>query len=152
MSTLLEEETLRALASIASASGRFASVAQCASGLTCQARCAASAHYALERRGSEWVIRLATPDRWLSESIESELVESRDSMEELLLEELKDRDWAEPPVAVKHFRDDLKQYVFEAALMSSPSPATDRTRLATLFLSFEAMFAQLGDMAEGAGD
>jgi hypothetical protein len=98
------------------------------------------------------VIRLATPDRWLSESIESELVESRDSMEELLLEELKDRDWAEPPVAVKHFRDDLKQYVFEAALMSSPSPATDRTRLATLFLSFEAMFAQLGDMAEGAGD
>src|SRR5690349_192967 len=61
-----------------------------------------------------WV-GLYTPDRWLSESIEADLMHSGDSIEELLEEELYDQG-LESRLPVEHFRDEAKRYVFRSTI------------------------------------
>lgn len=122
----------------------FAAVRVEGSRLTCVAKdAAAPAQYTLEFFETGWRIALTTADRWLSESIESQLVESRESLEELLEEELKDLDCAKAPPHVRHFRDESKQYVFECTLPIDTAAEDVRTH----FLAFESTFRQLGDMS-----
>ncbi|MSR69500.1 MAG: hypothetical protein EXS17_04060 [Phycisphaerales bacterium] len=104
---------------------------------------AAPAQYTLESLSSGWRIALSTADRWLSESIESQLVESRDSLEELFEEELKDLDCSAAAPTVRHFRDEAKCYVFECTLPNAMPCAQVRVH----FLAFESTFRQLGDMS-----
>ena len=96
-----------------------------------------------------WV-GLYTPDRWLSESIETDLLHQGDSLEELLEEELFDQGY-EGSLSVEHFRDDQKHYVFRSQVMlaqcdklDSPNMIDQVTRV---LLAYEAMFRQLGDMS-----
>ncbi|MSR28780.1 MAG: hypothetical protein EXS03_04290 [Phycisphaerales bacterium] len=100
--------------------------------------------------GTHWHIALLTSDRWLSESIESQLVESREEPEALLLEELRDLDWSEGEVAIRHFRDDSKQYVFESTLAVRGAPG-ELSRVWTLLAAYERTFSQLGEMSSGEG-
>ncbi len=95
-------------------------------------------------------VGLATPDRWLSESIEADLLFKGDKIEELLEEELVDRGIEEPPARVEHFRNDARQYVFRSPL---PKPANAKLdseimidRVTRTLLAYEAAFRQLGDM------
>ena len=135
----------------AQASGQFGTVALAADRLTCTAReSTAPAEYAVWRSADGWRIALSTADRWLSESIEGQLVESRESLESLLLDELKDLDWTEGELKVRHFRDEARVYVFEVTLAATASPK-DLDRLATVLRAFEQTFAQLGDMSGTEG-
>jgi hypothetical protein len=131
---------------------------QCQPGLLrCQARDVESeAHYKLlvepadgSTTSKVW-IGLHTADRWLSESIEADLLHSGDKMEELLEEELVELDYAGGPLAIEHFRDDAKVYVFRSQLeISTPdSPTTPAVidRAVKILLAYEACFRQLGDM------
>lgn len=112
---------------------------------------AAEAHYEVVRSGDELLVRLLTADRWLSESIESQLVEHGDSLEELLEDELVEighepaRDGAIPKV--RHFRDPARNYTFECPIPVGPDGPLESAR--RFLLGWEACFRGLGDMSGG---
>jgi hypothetical protein len=100
-----------------------------------------------------WV-GLMTPDRWLSESIEADLMHRGDDIVELLEDELHDQG-LEESLDVQHFRDDDKQYVFRSVAAKRSSAATDDEgaieRILKVLLAYEACFRELGDVC-GADD
>ncbi|MCC6682307.1 MAG: hypothetical protein IT445_15505 [Phycisphaeraceae bacterium] len=100
-----------------------------------------------------WV-GLYTPDRWLSESIEAELMHVGDKIEDLLEEELIDQGF-EGRLAVEHFRDDEKLFVFRSPVfVPAGKQVNDLTvidQVAKVLLAYEACFRELGDMKPGDG-
>lgn len=115
-------------------------------GLECRARdSAAEAWYRLERDAEGWKVALVTADRWLSESIESDLMHHGDPIEELVAEELVELGAeATSRVPVRHFRSDDLLYTFE-----TPIPHGDEAALLRHILAYEAAFRVLGDMSGG---
>lgn len=112
--------------------------------LVCAARGPESdAEYRIERTDAGWTIGLVTPDRWLSESIEAELVHTGDSMEELLEEELIDLGIDPDPIRIEHFRSEDLLYTFQTTVPD----VTPEDTVATWLLAFEATFRVLGDMS-----
>lgn len=123
--------------------------------LRCRARCGksdAEAYYYAEvaEDHKSVYVGLYTPDRWLSESIEADLMFKGDKIEDLLEEELFDRGF-ESRLAVEHFRDDDKHYVFRSNLVV---PADEKLegpamveRVTRVLLAYEATFRPLGDMS-----
>lgn len=113
----------------------------------------ADAWYEVRAKGREWVVRLTMADRWLSESIESDLTHGRDSLEGLVSDELIDLGCTHSVTKVRHFRDDAKQYVFEVDVPAPDDAFGDSTTLALQFLlAFESAFRHLGDMEGDGGD
>ncbi|WP_432798801.1 hypothetical protein [Poriferisphaera sp. WC338] len=125
----------------------FASVELTEAGLKCAARDIEEAWYEVRTDDSAITVGLYTKDRWLSESIEADLMHSGDKMEELLEEELVELAAAKTIYSIDHFRDDQMCYVFVSQADSNAPPA----EIATLLRGFEACFRQLGDM-EGEED
>ncbi len=140
---------LAAVARRATAEGVFGSVRIDGMMLRCDAL--ASAEPAEFRvfidAGKTWVA-LTTADRWLSQSIEADLVHTGDKIEELLEEELIDLDWNKAwgptRLAYEHFRDDRKLYTFRSAVDASGPDAANRIAIA--LLAYELAFRVLGDM------
>ncbi len=98
--------------------------------------------------GGVWVA-LVTEDRWLSQSIEADLVHTGDKLEELLDEELAEQDYPSEVPSVEHFRSDDKLYTFRSALSINPAstPVEEAADLAArALLAYEACFRELGDM------
>jgi hypothetical protein len=114
---------------------------------------AAPATFRLDPDGRGWAVSLVTEDRWLSESIEADLMHHGDPIEELIEEELVELGMAHPTVVVKHYRDEQKLYTFR-----SPVPLEGRDEsaaadiAATWLLAYEAAFRQLGDMETDKGE
>ena len=138
--------------------GVFGEVLVDGNSLRCRARdAAAEAWYSIVRQSDQWWVRLATADRWLSESIETDLMHAGDPIEELVEEELVElghdpqRDGAMP--GVKHFRSEDKLYTFEnpIPLASAPDASSAVRTAARFLLAYEAAFRKLGDM-EGGDD
>ncbi len=94
--------------------------------------------------GAEAWVGLATPDRWLSESIEADLMHTGDKLEEMLEEELIDQGLPKPALGLKveHFRDDQKRYIFRTCFAE-----TNPLRLAAVLLAYQATFSRLGNLA-----
>jgi len=130
--------------------------------LACKARDVESeAFYKVSLEGSDgsgepgepgvWV-GLYTADRWLSESIEADLLHSGDKMEDLLEEELVELGHDEGGLGIEHFRDDAKVYVFRSKLQPKPGETIADPGMIDLtlkvLLAYEACFRQLGDMSE----
>ncbi len=135
----------------ARASGVFGAVESGEGRLICTAA-AADAQYRVDldfdgpSRCRVWV-SMVTPDRWLSESVESDLLNSGDPIEELLEDELADQGWEGSGVAVEHFRSDDLLFTFRTALcFDDESPEVAATTVARFLLAYEACFVQLGDM------
>lgn len=110
---------------------------------------AAPAEYALEVDGDAIWALLRTEDRWLSQSIEQDLVHTGDKLDELLEEELVDL--GEQPggrAPFEHFRDERKRFVFRFLTPFAASAASkqDAERMARWLLALEATFRPLGDM------
>lgn len=96
--------------------------------------------------GKTWVA-FVTPNRWLSESIESDLMHTGDAIEELIDEELAELDYKGPPLgACQHFRDDQKLFTFRSVVPGSPPSVETAT---TCLLAYEACFRRLGDVDAG---
>jgi len=95
-----------------------------------------------------WVA-LETPDRWLSESIEADLMFKGDKIEELLEEELVDQGF-EGSLPVEHFRNEEKRFVFRSPVFLPASEKLDGEgmvdRVTQVLLAYEAAFRQLGNM------
>ena len=131
----------------------FADVRRSDGGLNCpaagvQSNATYRAKVDLPRGDVVW-IGLYTPDRWLSESIEAELMHVGDKIEDLLEEELIDQGY-DGRLPVEHFRDDEKQFVFRSPLRVSEGLEVNDPKLvedvARVLLAYEACFRELGDM------
>jgi hypothetical protein len=119
--------------------------------LRCAAKAsAAPAWYRLERDGGRWFVSLVTPDRWLSESIEADLMHHGDPLEELIEDELAERGQTGASIEVKHYRSEDRLYTFRSPL---PLDGLDERRAAEVaaawLLAYEAAFRELGDIEAG---
>lgn len=114
---------------------------------------AAPAWYRLEPEAGQWFVSLVTPDRWLSESIEADLMHHGDPIEELIEEELNELLPDAPRLEVKHYRSDDLLYTFRTRL---PIEGKDDRRAAEIaaacLLAYEAAFRRLGDMDVNQGE
>jgi hypothetical protein len=99
-------------------------------------------------QGRLWV-ELVTDNRWLSQSIEQDLVHTGDKIEDLVDEELTALGFEGGPLPIQHYRSEDKLFTFR-----SPLPI-DGAHLArseaqevatTCLLAYEAAFRDLGDM------
>ena len=155
---------LEAVAARAGASGVFREVKLFNGELCCEAQGPAEpAYYKLRTEDGGLWVSMATPDRYLSQSIEQDLVHRGDKLGELLSESLLDvglvsqRGGVDP--VVEHFRDEKRLYTFrtpiEAAVLergggvieSEPAVAAALGWL----LAYEQCFRELGGM-QGVGD
>lgn len=121
--------------------------------LVCPAKDAAEpASYRLVWEAGRLWVSLVTADRWLSESIEADLMHTGDKIEELIEEELVDLGLHPAPFAVEHFRSDDLLFTFRTPVPLPPGgvDSADCARAAvTWLLGYEAAFRRLGDMAAG---
>lgn len=159
MSTTMStwNDTLRDLARAAEDAAVFAAVRTAEGRLECDARGpGVPAFYRVDLQavaGAPAVcVSFVTPDRWLSQSIEQDLVHTGDKLHELLDEELAELDHAGPAPKVEHYRSDDKLYTFRSPLgLSAEQAAAPDARRAVLrhLLAYEALFRHLGDMQGG---
>lgn len=131
----------------------FEDVRLAGSTLRCKARhVETDADYRVLAEDDAVWVGLYTPDRWLSESIEAELMHLGDKIEELLEEELCDQGY-EVELPVQHFRDEDMLYVFRSTVpQDGVADGVDgeayAQRVTSVLLAYEACFRQLGDMTE----
>lgn len=141
------------VAETARQSGVFGEVRVAKGRLECDALASAeAAQYRLEHdRGSVWAA-LVMADRWLSESIEADLMHSGDKIEELLEEELVELGYEGEVPGCEHFRSDDMLFTFRTRV-PLPGVALDSEAAAAVaavwLRAYEACFAQLGDMSGG---
>lgn len=149
LDTLLKEIRLRA-----EAAGCFNAISSSNGWLCCIAKGAAEhAEYRLGVEDQKFWIALVTPDRWLSESVESDLVDNGDDIVDLIDEEARSRGYAGDTLAVAHFRDSNKLYTFRSPLPITvhpdgdvkATPANIETAF-TVLMSYQEVFSELGDM------
>lgn len=148
-----QRELLETVAGEAGRAGVFGEVRREGDRLVCRAR-DAEAEYRLDRdeRGRLWV-SLVTADRWLSESIETELLHSGDKIEELLEDELIDLGAEGRAPRVEHYRSDDLLFTFRSPVpVEGCGDAGVAMIAARYLLAYEACFRQLGDMGGGDDD
>ncbi len=118
--------------------------------LDCKAKAAAAqASYRVESDGGKVWVSLVTPDRWLSESIESDLMHTGDKLEELIEEELVELGCRTGCPGFEHFRSDDKLFTFRTAVPLPPggeSTPAGIELIVQFLLAYEACFRNLGDM------
>ena len=120
-----------------------------AEGMLCCAALASAepASYRLERQEETWHVSLVTPDRWLSQSIEADLLNTGDPIEELVEDELIDLGHEGPRLPVKHFRSDDMLYTFRSPIPIDPADEAAAVEAAArCLLAYEAAFRELGNM------
>jgi hypothetical protein len=112
----------------------------------------APAFYRLFAEGGRLWVALVTPDRWLSQSVEQDLVHTGDKLEDLLEEELVDLGLAGLRLAFEHFRSEDKLFTFRSPLpreWHALPPAELGNKAAMCLLAYEACFRRLGDIDGG---
>ena len=140
---------LEALKARADKSGVFKEVKITSKGvLQCAAKHSTEpAWYRVDRVEGTWRVSLVTADRWLSESIEADLMHHGDPIEELIEEELIELGYKGKPPVVKHFRSDDMLYTFISEIpVDEGNPAKAVDTAAQWLLAYEAAFRELGDM------
>ena len=140
------------VAGVARNSGCFGDVDLRDAALRCAAKeAAAEAWYTVQHEAGGWCVSLSTADRWLSESIETDLLHFGDPIEELIEEELvelgHDPKRDAPMPTVKHLRSEDKLYTFENSV-----PELGATTATKFLLAYEAAFRALGDVGGGGED
>ena len=148
---MTREDLLNNLAKSAGEAGVFAAVRVEDGRLVCDADGAAEpAFYRVFFEGDTAWVSLVTKDRWLSESVEADLMHSGDKLEELIEEEMVDLGYDGPPPTYEHFRSEDLEFTFRTPVRGSASEIdgdfADRAR--QTLLGYEACFRQLGDMEE----
>ncbi len=144
---------LQAISAKALAAGVFESVVAAPDRLVCEAKgSAAPAQYRVEVDGDKFWVSLVTADRWLSGSIELDLIHTGDKLDELIDEELVELGYTGPSLGFQHFRSDEKLFTFRSCTNIAVSAASDPASVdavLTCLLAYEACFRNLGDMQAG---
>jgi hypothetical protein len=107
------------------------------------------AEYRIELIDGQLWVSLSTEDRWLSGSIEAELMNSGDDLCEIIEEELVDQGCQNPRVTFEHFRDPEMRYTFRSRIGVDPAgdPGPVAAEAIRWLLGYEAAFRDLGDMS-----
>ncbi len=133
----------------------FLKVRRCDEALNCEAQIEdpeVQAHYQVDVSEDHEVVwvGLYTSNRWLSESIEADLMAQKEAIEDLLEDELYERGF-EARLPVEHKRDEQKVFVFRSPVFLAKNEALDDSaivdRVTLVLLAYEATFCELGDMA-----
>ena len=142
-------DTIERARALAHAAGVFGSVSVRDGRLVCTAKAAAApaSYRAFSEGGALWV-SLVMADRWLSESIEGDLMHAGDKMEDLLEEELIDQGAPINRLKIEHFRSDDLLFTFRSPLTFAPGQ-DQAAGLVKVLLAYEACFRNLGDMNAG---
>jgi hypothetical protein len=137
------------VAGVARSSGCFGDVRVQDAAIRCGARdAAAEAWYTVQHEAGGWCVSLSTADRWLSESIETDLLHYGDPLEELIEEELVELGGAGPVPPPRHFRADDRSYVFVSRIpQAEGDPNAVAGHVGKWLLAYEAAFRNLGDMS-----
>lgn len=118
--------------------------------LVCHAKAAAApASYRLFLDSGKLWVSLVMADRWLSESIETDLLHTGDKMEDLLEEEMAEVGLKAGRPAIEHFRSDDLLFTFRTPLPVAPASPDAAPTAAKYLLAYEACFRNLGDMNAG---
>lgn len=107
-------------------------------------------YYRLERAGDQIAVGWYSPDRYLSQSIETDILWTGDDLDDLIDEELVDLGWNRGRLnPLKHFRNDemLFTFVSETPIEANTVTENDAKDLARVMLAYEIAFRELGDMA-----
>jgi hypothetical protein len=111
------------------------------------------AHYRVEVEEDRIWVSMVTKDRWLSESIEADLMNSGDKLEELIDDELADLGAADLPVSFEHFRSDDMFFTFRSPIEIPQAGLSEAAKSTSLMLlAYVACFEQLGDVGIGSDD
>lgn len=141
---------LNAVAEKARSSGVFGSVRVDGDMLRCDALASAEpAEYRLFWESGKLWVALVTEHRWLSQSIEQDLVHTGDKIEDLLEEELVDLGWEKTRLTYEHFRDPNKLYTFRSPVpvdLAKLDAQDVISKVAIALLAYEQAFRPLGDM------
>ncbi len=122
-------------------------------GLSCQAKNAAEeAFYRVSIVDDTIWISLETKDRWLSGSIEGDLVNTGDKLDELIEEEVVDLGHHEAKVGFDHFRSPEMMYVFRSRLSTAIDDPKASEHALIWLLGYEIVLRELGDMDETQED
>ncbi|MFN7022207.1 MAG: hypothetical protein ACK4WH_12895 [Phycisphaerales bacterium] len=154
---------LEAVRRRAEAAGVFGSVSLSGGRLACRAANSAEpAEYRVDVQDGRLWVSLVTDNRWLSQSIEQDLVHTGDKIPELLDEELVDlgfdvkaaaaRGWT---TTFEHFRSADKLFTFRTPLPIDLNAADSAASIDTAtqhLMAYEACFRRLGDMDSGGED
>ncbi|HMN95251.1 MAG TPA: hypothetical protein PKC43_02690 [Phycisphaerales bacterium] len=144
MTQTATESFLASVRDAAIRAGVFGAIEMVGPMLRCAAPAAAAeAWYRLRREEGRWWVELVTPDRWLSESVESDLMHYGDPIEELIEEELVNLGGRAGRPQVQHFRSEDLLYTFRTPLDGDPPSEESASRL---LLAYEAAFRELGDI------
>jgi hypothetical protein len=106
------------------------------------------AMYRLMWEGGKLWVALQTPERYLSQSIEADLLHTGDSMNELIDEELVELGIDAGIGVVEHFRSQDKLYTFRSVVPVNIAgdAIAEGTKAGRYLLAYEACFRNLGDM------
>lgn len=127
---------------LAGQSGRFGRVLVQDGRLVCEADGSAEpAWYRLEHVDGRLWVALVMRDRWLSGSIEADLVHTGDKLEDLIEEELIDHGIEGIRPSYEHYRSDDMLFTFR-----TPIDADAPESALNWLLAYEACFRNLGDM------
>jgi hypothetical protein len=118
--------------------------------LDCAAKASgAPASYRLSFESGKVWVSLVTQDRWLSQSIEADLMHTGDKLEDLLGEELADLGYLGAAPSFEHFRSEDKLFTFRSIVpmdMTRLGDSKSAETAAICLLAYEACFRRLGDM------
>lgn len=147
--------TLVGVKTKAEAAGVFGTIQLEDGRLSCAAAASAEpAFYRLEiDPDGTLAVALVTDNRWLSESIEADLMHHGDPIEELIEEELVELGFNGGRPVVKHYRSDDMLYTFRTPVPTDGLTGSDlETRATQFLLGYEAAFRELGDMESDADE
>lgn len=115
-----------------------------------------SALYRVEADPEGLFVSWVSPDRYLSQSIEQDLVYAGDDLDDMIDEELADTGYAGPSLApMQHYRNDEKLFVFRSRTpidARSCDAARAGHDLACFIRAYHAALSQLGDMSPDEED
>lgn len=134
---------------ISTAAGVFARVETDEHRLSCAARdCASEAYYRIEEDAAGLWVSFVTPDRWLSESIEADLTNTGDKLEDLIEEELVDQG-LDRKLTFEHFRSEDKLFTFRSPIPIDGLKGNDQIAAVAgqCLLAYEAAFRELGNVS-----
>lgn len=122
-------------------------------GVWCQAKDAAEpAWYFVSIDDGDVWIGLETEDRWLSGSIEADLVNAGDKLDELIEEEVIDLGHVDAKVSFEHFRSPEKKYIFRSKLSTPMGDPKAAEHALIWLLGYELVLRELGDMDQTQED
>ncbi len=150
-------DTIDGIVSEAARSGLFESVAKADEGKPDHVLAIAVAKdtpepvfYRVEVVDGDLAVSWCSPDRYISQSIETDVLWTGDDLDDLIDEELVDLGWERGRLKpLKHFRNDEMLFVFISRLpiRADQATAADAADIALALMAYEHAFRELGDMA-----